>query len=121
MRWLFRMPKTPGGHHQESGAGKQNPHQADGEFALLTVKAQRDDIDQQRRREHTDEHNNRHRKRQDRAHRARHAAGFLFVAFLQQARVNRNERRGQHAFPEQVLQEIGDLKAGVKASAASVN
>ena len=49
-----------------------------------------------------------------RAHRARHASRFFFVALGQQARIDRNERRRKHALAEQVLQEIGDAERGVE-------
>ena len=41
---------------------------------------------------------------------AGHAARFLLVPFGQQARIDRNEGSGEHAFAEQILQEIGNAK-----------
>ena len=53
-------------------------------------------------------------EREDRAHRAGDAAGFLLVALREQARVDGNERCGEHAFAEQVLQKIRDAEGGVE-------
>ena len=106
--------ETPGGEHQQSGAGKQDAHQPDGEFALGAFETRRDDPDQVRRQQDTDQHEHGRGERQDRAHRSGHAAGFLLVALGEQARVHRNEGRGEHAFAEQVLQEIRDAEGGVE-------
>ena len=72
------------------------------------MEAGRDDPDQVGGGQHAGQHQHRRRQRQDRAHRAGHAPRFFLVAFRQQARVHRDEGRGEHAFAEQVLQNIGD-------------
>ena len=71
-------------------------------------------IDQHRRGQHAQQHEHRRGERQNRADRARHPPGFLFVAFRQQPRIHRNERSREHAFAEQVLQEIGNAEGGVE-------
>ena len=106
--------QPPRGEHQQSGAGEENAHQPDGQFALGALEPGSDDPDQVRRQQDADQHDHRRGQRQDRAHRAGHAARLLLVALGQQARVHRNEGGREHAFAEQILQEIGDAKGRVE-------
>ena len=106
--------ERPRGEHQQSGAGEQDAHQPDGEFALGAFETRGDDPDQVRRQQDTDQHEHRRGQRQDRADRSGYAAGFLLVALGEQARVHGNEGRGKHAFAKQILQEIRDAKGGVE-------
>jgi hypothetical protein len=106
--------EAPGGEHQQARAGKQNAHDADGELALGAVEAGRDGVDQPGRGQHAGQHQRRGGQRQNGTDGAGHAAGLLFVAFGQQAGVNRNERGREYALAEQVLQEIGDAEGGVE-------
>ena len=71
-------------------------------------------IDQVRRRQHAQQHEHGDGERQDRAHRAGYASGFLLVLLRQQARIHRNEGRREHAFAEEILQEIGNPEGRVE-------
>ena len=55
-------------------------------------------------------HDDHAEQRQDHA---RHAAGHLVVILGDQSRVDGNERRGEDALAEKVLQEVRDLEGGV--------
>ena len=107
-------PQAPGGKHQQPGAGEKNPHQRNREVALGSGKPRRDEIDQPRRRQHAGQTQHRNRQRQCCRHRARHSARFFLLALGQQARVDGNERRRQHAFAEKILEKIRDAKRGVE-------
>ena len=73
-----------------------------------------DGVDQVRRGQHAEQHQHRRGQRQNRGDRAGHAARFLLVALGQQARVDRNERRREHALAEQVLQKVGNAEGRVE-------
>ncbi len=92
--------ETPRPHREASRAGKQDAHQVDHEIALLPLVAGCDQVNEQRRREHSKEHEQRYRQAKDGTHRAGNAIRFLLIPLLQQARVNGNERGREHAFPE---------------------
>ena len=106
--------EAPRGHHQQARAGKEDAHERDGQLALRAVEAGGDDVDQQRRREHAEQHQHRGEQRQDREDGARHAARFFLFFARQQTGVNGNEGGREDAFAEQVLQEIGDAQRRAK-------
>ena len=94
--------------------GKEDPHQADGQLALGAGEAGRDQLHEQRRRQHAE---------QDRTAiaavriakkvRADLRRGLVLAARAQR-RMDRNERSGQRPFAEQVLQQVGDAEGGVE-------
>ena len=67
-------------------------------------------VDQQRRREHADEHEHGDDQRQQRRDGAGDAVGLAPLAARDQRGVDRDERRRQRAFAEQVLQEVGNAE-----------
>ena len=74
----------------------------------------REAVDQPRRREDADQHEQTHRERQRRADRARHAARRGRVALGEQSRVHRDEGRREHALAEEVLQQVGNPERGLQ-------
>ena len=44
------------------------------------------------------------------------APGHFLVVFREQARVDGDERRGEHALAEEVLQEVRDLEGGLECA-----
>ena len=99
-------PEAPGRQHEESGAGEEDPHQADGQFALGALEARRDEVDEERRRQDAKEHQHADHERKQSADGARHLPRFHLVARTQQAGVDRDERRRERALAEQVLQQV---------------
>src|SRR5207253_3096780 len=98
------------------GAGKENPYQADGQFARSFVKAVSEQANEEWCRQDSNQHNQRSCERQQREHRVGHTRSFLLVAARQEIRVNGNERGGQSAFAKYVLKKIWDSKSRVKSS-----
>jgi hypothetical protein len=106
--------EAPRGQHQQPRAGKQNPNQLDRQLAFRAGKSGRDCRNQQRRGEHAEEHQHRDDERPERTDRAGNMVGLLAVAARDERGVHGDERRGQRAFTEQVLQKVGNPKRRVE-------
>ncbi len=106
--------EAPRRDHQEPDAREENADDADGQDAYIAVKAGGDQIENPRRREHSDEHENTHAERQQRREDASDAACQFFVVVGEKFRVDRDERRREDPLSEQVLQEVGDLQRGLE-------
>ena len=98
--------QAPGREHEQPGAREENPHEADGQLALLALESRRDGVDQHRRGQHADEDEHRHPQRERRPDRPGDPAGLLPVVAGEQRRVHRNEGRRERAFAEEVLEEV---------------
>ncbi len=104
--------QAPGGHHQQSGAGEEDAHERNGELPFSSVEPVSNHVYQQRRDHDSDNGQHRGDQREDRQHRARYPARFLFCTARQKVRVNRNERGGKYAFAKEILQYVGNAKGG---------
>ena len=101
------------GEDEERGPGKEDADEQDGERALVAREPGSDGVDEIRRR--GDAH---HRERgRDEAEQpgdgAGDLAGFLLVSLRAERRVDGDEGGAENAFPEQVLEEVGNLESGV--------
>ena len=85
-----------------------------GHLALLALESRRDHGDEPRREQHAGQHQRRGHQSQQRGHRACHPAGLRVVPAGAKSGVDRDERGREHAFAEQVLQEVGDPERGVE-------
>ena len=112
--WLFRTPRHQADSTSSPAPGKQDPNELDGQLALLAGETWRDGGDQQRRREDADQHEDGDDEREQRADGARDAVGLLPLAARDERGIDGDERRGQRAFAEQVLQEVGDAERRVE-------
>ena len=74
--------------------------------------AGRDGIDEERCREHADQHEHGGEQGQNREDGSGDAPGFFAFLVRHEVRINGDEGCGKHAFAEQVLQEIGDAQRG---------
>ena len=106
--------EAPGRQHQQAGAGKQNAHELNRQLALGAVESRRDQRRSTGRGEHADEHQQRRDKRKNREHGAGDPVGSSRSLPCEQRRVDGDERRRQHAFAEQILQEVRDAERGVE-------
>ena len=100
-----------GRQHQERDARKEDAHQVDREGARLSGKTGSDGVEQPRRRQHADEREDAGDQRQEPGDGASHLARLFLFALRPQRRVDGNERRRQHAFAQQVLQEIRNAES----------
>ena len=98
--------EAPGRQHEESRAGKEHPDDRDRQLALFAVESGSDDRDEQRRGENTGDDENRRDERQQRRDGSGDALGLRTFTACNERRVHGDERRGQRAFTEQILQKI---------------
>ncbi len=106
--------ETPRGEHQQSRAREENPHQPRGGLALRALESRSDDVDEPRGQQDAREHQHRDRESQERRDGARGGAGIRLSSLRPEAGVHRDERGGEHAFAEQVLEEVGNPERGVE-------
>ncbi len=104
--------QTPRREDEQSGPRKQYADDRDGQIALVAGEPRRDHGAERRRREDADQHDQRDDEGQQGSDGAGHAVGVALLAAREERRVDRDERRGERPFAEQVLQEIGDPEAG---------
>ena len=102
--------EAPRGEHQQAGARKQDADDRDRQLPLLALESRRDERDEQRRGEHAEQHERARDEREQRRHRAGDARGLFPFLARDKRRIHGNERRGQRAFAEQVLQKIGNAE-----------
>ena len=103
-------PKAPGRHDEQARAREKNPYNLDRELTLRAAETGGDRIDEKRCREHTHEHQHGNNHRQQRCHSAGDAVGLVTFVTREKRCIHRNERRGQRALAEQILQKVGDAK-----------
>jgi hypothetical protein len=103
--------ETPGREHQQAHSGEQDAHDLNRQRSRLPFEAGGDDVDEPRRRENAKEYDDGNDEAQEREDGARHPPCSLPVATRQEPGVHRNERRGEHTFPEEVLQQVGNAEA----------
>jgi hypothetical protein len=106
--------ETPGGYHEDAGAGEEDPHNRDRQRALFAAEPWCDQVDEQRRRQHADQHERRHHQDEQRGDGARHTIGLAPVAARQQRGIDRNERCRQRTLAEEVLQHVRNAQRGVE-------
>jgi hypothetical protein len=100
--------EAPGGEHQQAGAGKQNAHERMVSARVSPLKPPTMSVT--KGAASTPESTSTAERAPEWPHGAGHASGFLFVAFRQQLRVDRNERCREDAFAEEILQQIGNAE-----------
>lgn len=91
-------PQTPCGHHQQPRARKKDANQLNREFALGSVKPGRDDVDQQRRREHAEQNQNGTDQAENRGNGSCDFLRKCLFTACQQIGVDRDEGRRKHPF-----------------------
>ncbi len=106
--------QAPRGEHQQANSREKNADQLDGKPARLAVEAGRDHRDEPGCGQHAHQYQDGGDQRQDGKHGACHPSGLIFLALRHQLGVHRNERGGEHALAEQVLQDIGDAYRGAE-------
>ena len=104
--------EAPGGKDEQSSAGKDNPYEGDGEVALFTLEAGDEKADEHRGAEDSKSNDDAGYEGQQSKYGFGEFAGLALAAFGTEAGVDRNERRGEDAFAEQILQHIGNAKGG---------
>ena len=80
----------------------------------LAVEPGRDEIDEQRRGENAGQDDRAHHQREQRQDGAGHAVGIAPAALCDERRVDRDERRRQRAFAEQILEKVGNAERGAE-------
>jgi len=106
--------EAPGGGHEESCAGEKDADENDGEFALFTVKAGGDGVDEPGRGEDAEKDEEGSGKRKKSSDGAGGLAGFFLVIAGEKVGVDGDERGGEDAFAKKILQEIRNAKGGFK-------
>ena len=106
-------PEAERREDEQRRSREEDADQQDGERALVAREAGSDGVDEERRRGDAD-----HRERGgDDGEQSGDGAGdlarFLLVALRAERCVDRDERGAEDAFPEKVLEEVGNLEGGV--------
>jgi hypothetical protein len=104
--------EAPRGQDQQPDPRGQDADEADGQVAALAGEAGGQQGRQRVGQQDRDEGDRTGQHGDQAEHRARDLARILLAVLLQQAGVDRDERRGQHAFAQQVLHEVGDAIRG---------
>ena len=79
---------------------------------MAPSKARRDEVDEQRRGQHAEQHQDADHEREQRADGARHLPRLDLVAGTEQAGVHRDEGGGERALAEEVLEQVRDAERG---------
>ena len=95
--------EAPGRHHEQPGAREQNANERHRHVALFALESAGDQRQQLRREQNAKQHEDGNDQRENREDSAGESACFLTLVALEQIDVDRNERRGQRAFAEEVL------------------
>ena len=106
--------QAPRGEDEQSGAWKKNSGELDRQVALLRWKAIRDYRDEPGSRHHPNQNDDRCNERQDAGYCPGELRGLLLIPASQQPSVFWNERGREHAFAQQVLEQIGDSESGIE-------
>ena len=112
--WLLRTPRHQADSTSRPAPGNRIRTSGDRQRPLVAREAGRDERDQERRREDADEDHDRDDEREQRADRAGDAVGLAPLAARHERGVHGNERRGERAFAEQVLEKVRDAERGVE-------
>ena len=112
--------KAPRGEDKQPGAGKEDAHNPDRQFALVAAEAGRDPVDQVRSRQHTHKDKNRSAERKQRGQRPRRCVTLCSSS----SRASRAAYTGikeaeRTPSPNRFCSTLGIRKAALKASAAS--
>jgi len=98
--------EAPCRHHQQAGAREEDSDQMNRQLPLRSMESGRYGIDDDRRRENSDQHQHRGDKCEQGSDCIRNIAGLFILTHRTQSRVYRNERRRKDSFAEQILQEV---------------
>ncbi len=103
-------PQAPRGQHEQSRAGKQDAHDANGQLAFFAGKSGSDRVNQIRGRQHAKQDEYGGAEGQQRRHGSRGAACFLLLSARQQRSIHGDEGCGEHALAKQILQRVGNAE-----------
>jgi len=106
--------QAPRGKNQQAGAGKENAHQPNRQFAFFTVKSGGDQVNQIGSGQDSEQHEDRGRQGQQRGDGAGGSPGLFVVIPREQSGVDRNERSGENSFAKHILQKIGNSECGAE-------
>ena len=106
--------QAPRRKDQEARARKKDAHNANGQLTLFAVKSGSNRVDQIRRGQNADQHQNGSGQRQQGRNGARCSPRFFIVIARQQRRIDRNEGSGENTFAKQILQRIGNAEGRLK-------
>ena len=106
--------ETPGGGDEHARGWKDDPDETDRERTLRSGEPGGDRVDEERRREHAEEHQHRHDEHQQREDRARQLGRVVVAPLRAQPGVDRDERTRKRPFAEQVLEQIRDSERRVE-------
>ena len=106
--------EAPRRQHQQRDTREQDAYEIDRERARVAGEAGREDLDEHVRERDARECDRARDEREQRADGARDERGLRVLALGLQPRVDRDERRGQHALAEQVLQQIRNAQRRAK-------
>ncbi len=106
LRWLFKMPSAHADSTSTPVIGNRIRTTAIRSSRRAPSKPGVNTLDEQRREQHAEQRDRAGYAKQQRERGAGDAPGFGCSALPEQRRVRRNERRGERAFAEQVLQHV---------------
>ena len=104
--------EAPGREDEEADPGEEDPGQGDGELESSPREARGQEHGEGPGQHEADDHQRAGQHGQEAGYRAGHPAGLLLLALGQEAGVDRDERAGQHALAEQVLEQVRDAQGG---------
>ena len=100
--------EAPGREDEQAGAGNRILTIAIVSAPLFALESGRDQRHEQRRGEDAEQYEDRRDEREQCGDRSGHSRGLLMLLTRDERRIDRNKRRRQRTFAEQVLQKIGD-------------
>ena len=106
--------EAPRGEHEQPRAGEKYLDEPDRPFAPFAFEAVSDETDQIGRRQNSDEDKDGSDEREQGEDCSGDAACFPLVFVREQLGVDRDERSGERAFAEDVLEEVRDFEGGVE-------
>src|SRR4029453_16042746 len=99
-------PEAPRREDEQTRPWKQHANELDGQLALLAAESRSNQGNHQRRRRDADENKNGDYQREERRHRPGYSIRIPLTGTREEPGIDRDERRRQRSFSEQVLKKI---------------
>jgi hypothetical protein len=105
-------PEAPGREHQQADSREEHPHQQHRQIAARPLEPRHQEVHQQRSQQDAQSRDYRDHEGEEPRDGPRDPSRRLSIPPRDQASVLRDQRRGEDAFAEEVLEEVGDSERG---------